>query len=165
MAADHTINCGVNYMSDNLFIDTNILLYAYDLDADIKHDIAKKLIQQCWKQNSAVVSIQVLCEFFVQSTRKGDSIISPEEAKSILRNLSYNWQVIIPDIQMVMEAIRGQENYQLSFWDALIWAAAKKAKVEKLYTEDFQHGQIVEGVKFINPFKVAIKNESSVDAT
>jgi len=147
------INHGMNFMSDRNFVDTNILLYAYDLNAGVKHERAKRLIQQCWEQATGVISIQVLCEFFVRATRQADSLMSLEEAESIIKNLSYNWEVIISDVHTVTEAMRGRRNYQLSFWDALIWAAAKSAGVEKLYTEDFQHRQVVEGVEFINPFK------------
>lgn len=147
-------------MSDSFFIDTNVLLYAYDRDAGAKHEAAKKLVQQRWEQASGVISIQVLCDFFVRATRKDNAIINSEEAESIVRNLAYNWWVVVPDVQMVMEAIRGRKNYQFSFWDALIWAAAKKAGVKGIYTEDFQHGQIVEGVEFINPFKVANVTEA-----
>ncbi|MDI6735891.1 MAG: hypothetical protein QME42_06820, partial [bacterium] len=63
-----------------------------------------------------------------------------------------DWYVICPDSTLVMEAIRGRRKHQLSFWDALIWASAKKARVQYLYSEDFQHKQIIEGVQFINPF-------------
>lgn len=141
-------------MNDRIFIDTNILLYAYDQDADAKHEIAKRLIQQCWEQANGVFSIQVLCEFFVRATRKGDPTVGLEEAESIVKNLAYNWEIVTPDIHMVMEAIRGRRTYLFSFWDAMIWAAAKSSGTKKLYTEDFQHRQIVEGVEFINPFKV-----------
>ncbi len=58
---------------------------------------------------------------------------------------------------MVMEAIRGRIEYQFSFWDALIWAAAKRADVKRIYTEDFPSGRVIEGVEFINPFKVRNK--------
>jgi len=157
LAVDHITAHGMNSINDSVFIDTNILLYAYDRDAGVKHETAKKLIQQCWEKAIGVISIQVLCEFFVGVTRTGRSIISLEEAESIIRNLSYNWRVISPDVQMVMEAIRGRMEHQFSFWDALIWAAAKRAGVKGIYTEDFQSGQIVEGVEFNNPFKVGNK--------
>ena len=103
-----------------------------------------------------MVSVQVLCEFFVRSTRQGDAFMRVEEAESIVKNLSNNWEIIAPDINQVMAAMRGRRAYQLSFWDALIWAAAKSAGVKMLYTEDFQHGRIIEGVRFINPFKDCI---------
>ena len=63
-------------MSDSFFIDTNVLLYAYDRDAGAKHEVAKKLVQQRWEQASGVISIQVLCEFFVRATRKDNAIIN-----------------------------------------------------------------------------------------
>src|SRR3990172_2015800 len=61
----YIISHAMNSMSDRIFIDTNILFYAYDQDAGAKHEIAKKLIGQCWEQANGVLSIQVLCEFFV----------------------------------------------------------------------------------------------------
>ncbi|MBU0701103.1 PIN domain-containing protein [bacterium] len=144
-------------MNDRWFIDTNILLYAYDREAGRKHQIAKELITQCWERAIGVISVQVLCEFFVQGTRTKNKIIEPIEAKSIVYNLATNWCVICPDATLIIEAIRGQSEHQLSFWDALIWATAKKAGTQYLYTEDFQHRQIVEGVQFINPFVVEPK--------
>ncbi|MBI5407640.1 MAG: PIN domain-containing protein [Nitrospirae bacterium] len=140
-------------MSDKVFIDTNILLYAYDIDAGIKHNIAREVIRRCWEEASGVISIQVLSEFFARATREGGSFVSVDEAESIVKNLSHSWTVIIPDVPVVLEAIRGRKVHQLSFWDALIWAAAKQAKINTVYTEDFQHGRVVEGVSFVNPFK------------
>jgi len=58
-------------MSDKVFIDTNILLYAYDRDAGVKHEIARELIRHRWEDTSGVISIQVLSEFFVRATRTG----------------------------------------------------------------------------------------------
>ncbi|PJB28622.1 hypothetical protein CO110_09010, partial [Candidatus Desantisbacteria bacterium CG_4_9_14_3_um_filter_40_11] len=75
-----------------------------------------------------------------------------EEAESIVHNLIMNWRVIYPDSILVMEAIQGWRKHQFSFWDAFIWASAKKARTQRLYSEDFQHKQIVEGVQFVNPF-------------
>ncbi len=139
-------------MNDRWFIDTNILLYAYDREAGRKHEIAKEIITQCWEQKIGVISVQVFCEFFVRGTRGGNEIIDMKEAEAIIDNLAKNWCVICPDSHLVIEAIRARREYQLSFWDALIWAAAKKAKTSYLYSEDFQHRQIIEGVRIINPF-------------
>ena len=141
-------------MSDKVFIDTNVLLYAYDRDAGEKHEIARDLIARCWENASGVISIQVLSEFFVRATRTGDSFVSLDEAESIVHNLARTWPVLIPDVPVVLEAIRGRKIHQLSYWDALIWSTAKQANISTIYTEDFQHGQAVEGVSFANPFKV-----------
>lgn len=140
-------------MSDKVFIDTNILLYAYDRDAGAKHELARELVRRCWEDASGVISIQVLSEFFVRATRAGSSLVSPDEAESIVQNLSNTWTVVIPDVPVVLEAIRGRKVHQLSYWDALIWATAKQAKIDAIYTEDLQDGQVIEGVKFVNPFK------------
>ncbi len=140
-------------MSDKVFIDTNILLYAYDRDAGAKHEIARELIRRCWEDASGVISIQVLSEFFSRATRPGSSFVSVDEAESIIQNLSHSWTVVIPDVPVVLEAIRGRKAHQISYWDAMIWATAKQAKIGTIYTEDLQHGQDIEGVTFVNPFK------------
>jgi predicted nucleic acid-binding protein len=140
-------------MSDKVFIDTNILLYAYDRDAGTKHEIARELIRRCWEDASGVISIQVLSEFFVRATRESNSFVSPDEAEAIIQNLSHSWTIVIPDVPVVLEAIRGRKAHQLSYWDAMIWATAKQAKIDTIFTEDLQHGQMIEGVTFVNPFK------------
>lgn len=140
-------------MSDKVFIDTNILLYAYDRDAGSKHETARELVRRCWEDAAGVISIQVLSEFFSRATRAGGSFVSQDEAESIVQNLSHAWTVVIPDVPVLLEAIRGRKTHQLSFWDAVIWASAKQAKISTIYTEDMQHGQVVEGVTFVNPFK------------
>lgn len=97
-------------MSDKVFIDTNILLYAYDRDAGVKHEVARELVRRCWEDASGVVSIQVFSEFFVRATRTGGSLVSLEEAESIIQNLSHTWPVLTPDVPVVLEAIRGRKS-------------------------------------------------------
>jgi predicted nucleic acid-binding protein len=147
------MDLGMSCMSAKVFIDTNILLYAYDRDSGTKHETAREFIRRCWEDTSGVISIQVLSEFFVRATREGSSFVSPDEAEAIIQNLSHTWTIIIPDVPIVLEAIRGRKVHNLSYWDAMIWASAKQAMIGAIYTEDFQHDQVVEGVKFINPFK------------
>ena len=125
-----------------------------DRDAGVKHERARSFIQQCWENSSGVISIQVLSEFFVRATQGKSAFISHDEAESIISNLSLAWTVLIPDVPVVLDAIRGKKNHQLSYWDALIWATAKQSLITKIYTEDFQHCRIVEGVEFIDPFKI-----------
>ena len=81
-------------MSDKIFIDTNILLYAYDIDAGVKYETAKKLVRQCWETASGVVSVQVLSEFFVRATRQNDPFMRLEEAEFIVKNISNSWDAL-----------------------------------------------------------------------
>lgn len=131
------------------FFDTNILAYACDVDAPAKQRVAKMLIEQAGCRRHGCISTQVLQEFFVTATRKLH--IEPLEAKNILDSfLNLNvCEISVADIQ---KAIDGQILWQLSFWDALIITAAAKLNCERIYTEDLNHGQVINGVRIINPF-------------
>lgn len=139
-------------MKDRLFIDTNILIYAHDLDAGEKHQKSIRLIEQLWESESGVLSTQVLQEFYVNVTRKIAKPLPSEIARSIIENyLSWQVESIMPESILLASEI--SERHQLSFWDAMIITAARLAKVKKVITEDLNHGQIIEGIKVENPFK------------
>ena len=139
-------------MSDKPFIDTNILIYALDLDAGAKHRRAAELIKSLWNERGGILSTQVLQEFHVNVTRKIPTPISPATARGIID--SYRaWQVETIDIDTVLRASEYQERHQLSFWDGMIIAAAVQGSAQVLLTEDLNHGQVIEGVKISNPFK------------
>lgn len=138
-------------MTDRIFIDTNILIYAHDLDAGRKHEKAIHLIEHLWESETGVLSIQVLQEFYVNVTRKIAQPLPPEIARSIIENyLSWHVESLMPE--SVLSASEISERYQLSFWDAMIITAARAAGVKKVITEDLNHGQIIEGIKIENPF-------------
>jgi len=139
-------------MKEKLFVDTNILLYAYDRDAGIKHEQANALIKKLWNTGSGVLSVQVLQEFYVNVVKKIAVPLSPVKARSIIESYTF-WEVVVNNGQTVLRASEIQERHQLSFWDALIVAAAWKAGVDQIMTEDFNHGQIIEGIRITNPFK------------
>lgn len=138
-------------MTDRVFIDTNILLYAYDLDAGSKHDVASNIVRRLWAEGTGALSTQVLQEFYVNVTMKITKPISPAEARAIIGRYLV-WQVEVNTPESVLRASEIQERYRLSFWDALIIAAAAKAGAGILYTEDLNSGQMIEGIKIINPF-------------
>jgi len=141
-------------MSNRYFIDTNILLYAYDHDSGDKQSIAQEVFKKCWQDLNGIISIQVLCEFFVRATRDHHSFMSIKEARSIVYNLSQSFEIVDPDSLIVLKAIDIKEKYKLSFWDSLIWATANKAQADIIYSEDFQHKQVIDGIQLINPFKL-----------
>ena len=138
-------------MNDRVFVDTNILVYAIDIDAGDKQQIAADRIAELWENRAGVISTQVLQEFYVTVTRKIPSPLPADVARSELANYSV-WQVEILRPVTVIAASEIEERYQLSFWDALIVAAATQAGAEVLLTEDFNSGQIIEGVRIQNPF-------------
>jgi predicted nucleic acid-binding protein len=137
--------------SDRLFIDTNVLVYAYDRTAGIKYETAQKLLEGLWRNKSACVSIQVLKEFFVIVTRRIKMPLPAERAAQIIADLG-QWQVHRPDVQDVLSAIELHRRYQTSFWDALILQSASKLNCSTVYSEDLNAGQMYYGVQVINPF-------------
>jgi len=138
-------------MSDKVFVDTNVLIYAHDLDAGRKHDIANSLLRDLWKNQTGVISTQVLQEFYVNVTRKIPKPITPPQARWILQTYAA-WQVEIIYPGDVLQASEIQERYFLSFWDAMIIVAAAKGRVDMLATEDLNPGQTIEGIQISNPF-------------
>jgi predicted nucleic acid-binding protein len=140
-------------MNDKPFIDTNVLIYAYDLDAGIKHRRASELIRLLWSERGGILSTQVLQEFHVNVTRKIPRPISPATARGIIDTYRA-WQVETISIDTVLRASEYQERHQLSFWDGVIIAAAVQGSATVLLTEDLNAGQMIEGVEINNPFLV-----------
>ena len=133
------------------FIDSNILVYVYDIDAGAKHQKAQEILRACWKDQSGAVSIQVLQEFYVAVTRKLGRPLASKIARQIIETYAA-WPVYSPSIKDIIAAIELHERYMLSFWDALIVIAAQNSGATTLFSEDLQHGQKIDGIKIINPF-------------
>ena len=138
-------------MSDRIFVDTNILVYAHDLDAGRKYEVARSLLRDLWESQTGIISTQILQEFYVNVTRKISKPISPAQARGVLSAYAA-WQVEIIRPADVLQASEVQERYRLSFWDAMIVVAAAKGRADVLATEDLNPGQIIEGVQVGNPF-------------
>ena len=138
-------------MKDKVFVDTNILVYAHDLDAGSKHDQAAEIVTQLWESRNGVLSTQVLQEFYVTLTRKVPSPLSRLEARKLVLKYSH-WQVVLNDPALITQASEIEESYSISFWDALIVSAAYSQNVPTILTEDLSHGQIIEGILIENPF-------------
>jgi predicted nucleic acid-binding protein len=143
-----------NFMNARVFVDTNVLVYAYDIDAGEKHRIAADRLAELWKTRTGVISTQVLQEFYVTVTRKLPTPLKRSVARSILANYSV-WQVETPRAKTLIAASEIEERYQVSFWDALVIAAAALGRAELLLTEDMNVDQIIEGVRIENPFETA----------
>jgi predicted nucleic acid-binding protein len=136
-------------VSERTFFDTNMLVYADDRDAGQKSQIAQELLGEAIRSQTAVLSTQVLQEYFVVSTRKLK--VPPEIARQKVDLLS-NLEVVQIDVGLILEAIDLALLRQFSFWDALILSCARAAGCARLLTEDLHHGQIVAGVRVVNPF-------------
>lgn len=139
-------------MSDKPFVDTNILLYAHDLDAGARHCRAATLVRDLWETGGgAVISIQVLQEFYVNITRKITNPVPPVEARGLIEAYQA-WQVECPDTAAVLRASEIQERNRLSLWDAMIVATACQGGATVLFSEDLNHSRVIEGVRIENPF-------------
>jgi predicted nucleic acid-binding protein len=133
------------------FVDTNVLLYAYDTAAGRRHDRAADLVGRLWSERSGAISVQVLQEFFVNATRKVAAPLTPEAAIERLRSLS-RWRVHSPLADDVVAAALLSQRHQLSFWDAMIVRSAAELHCDILWSEDL-NGQTIEGVRVRNPFE------------
>lgn len=139
-------------MKDKTFVDTNVLVYAYDISAKEKHKTALSIIEDLWHSGNGLLSTQVLSEFFVVTTRKIPNPLSVTIAKSIIKDL-LTWDVVSIYGESVMDAIEIHQQYNLSFWDAMIIESAVRGGASLLLSEDFSDGQVIEGIKIQNPFK------------
>lgn len=138
-------------MTDTVFVDSNVLLYAYDAGAGRKHAAAQGELEALWGTGGGALSVQVLQEFYYNATTKLKRPFAPEEARKILA-LYLDWVIFAPAPTDVIEATRLQERHRLSFWDSLIVLAARETGATVLLSEDFNHGQKIEGVRVHNPF-------------
>ena len=139
-------------MNARIFVDTNVLVYAYDRSEPGKQHLAFTLLDRLAITKVGMISTQVLAEFFVSVTRKIAAPLSAGDAYQRVSNYLQSWTVLDMTGMVVLEAIRGVRDHQLSFWDAQIWAVAKLNQAPVVFSEDFSDGQVVEGVRFVNPF-------------
>jgi len=139
-------------MKDRTFVDTNILVYAHDLDAGNKNEVARGIVSELWESRLGVLSTQVLQEFYVTLTRKIPAPLAKSNVRGIVKSY-FNWDVVLNDARIILQASEIEETYRLSFWDALIVSAAFSRNAATILTEDLNHGQYVEGIMIINPFK------------
>ena len=133
------------------FVDTNVLVYAYDRAAGAKRDLARDLLEALWNEGRGVLSTQVLQEFYVNIRRKARPPVPQEEARALVADYLV-WDPIVNDGATVLEAIDVGHRYRLSLWDALIVVAARKGDASVLYSEDLNHGQTFGSVQVLNPF-------------
>jgi len=134
------------------FFDTNVLVYLFDASAPRKKARAQELLKQAVGEGLALLSTQVLQEFFVAVIRKLSVPLPHEQAQRAVRDLA-KLPTVQVDAEMILKAIETMRRYQLSFWDSLIVQAALHGGATILYTEDLQHGQAIETLTVQNPFR------------
>lgn len=139
-------------MTELVFVDTGVFLYAVDTADPRKHQVARTWRDLLWRQRRGRTSFQVLQEFYVQACRKTRTASARELARDEVRDLM-SWSPVAPDSVVLERAWSFQDRYQLAFWDAAIVATASAAKCQYLLTEDLQHGQLLDGLRVVNPFR------------
>lgn len=138
-------------MSDKIFVDTNIFVYSRDASEKLKQPLAIKCLENLWREQTGVISTQVLNEYYVTVTNKLKPGMTQKDAWDDVCALMA-WEPVPIDLSVLHQAKLIEEKYCVSWWDAMIIAAAKIGGCKIIYSEDLANGQTVAGVKIVNPF-------------
>lgn len=137
-------------MADKFFVDTNILIYAHDQTTGIKHDRARKLLEQLWDSGQGVLSTQILQELCINLRRKVARPLPIDDIRRLLEDY-LSWEIVVNTPNSVLQALDLEARYKVSFWDALVLQAAETAGVSILYSEDLATGQQYGTFRVENP--------------
>jgi len=137
-------------MTGKTFIDTNVLIYAHDIDASAKHQIAKAVLRDLWGERTGVLSVQVLQEFYVNVTRKIPTPLSKNSARLVVSNYAI-WCIETTPTE-ISAAFQIEDESRIGFWDAMIVSSAVKGGASRILSEDFSAGQRIAGILIENPF-------------
>jgi len=136
-------------MNGREFVDTNVLIYAFDRTAGKKRETAATLLARLWSDRIGHLSLQVLQEFYVTATKKLK--MAPAEAYAQIDRFG-KWTVHRPEVGDVLVAIQLHREKKISFWDAMILRSAMSSGCDLLWSEDLSDGQRWDGVIVRNPF-------------
>ena len=143
-------------MTALVFVDTNVMLYAIDdRDAD-KRDRARDWLRACWERYCGRISVQVLSEFYVNARKRYPEAIAGGDARALVRRYQH-WKPWAIDHATMETAWAVESRYGFSYWDSLIVAAAQQQGCQYLLSEDLQHGQVIDSVQILNPFKAGLE--------
>lgn len=135
-------------MTDKIFVDTNVLVYAFDRDEPAKRKTSLAILAG---DDVLVLSTQVLQEFYVTVTRKLKRPLPAAAAADAVRELA-RLEVLNVDTATILEAIDTSTTHTLSFWDALVVCTASAGGCVRLLSEDMQHGREIGGLRIVNPY-------------
>ncbi len=133
-------------------LDTNILVYAVDRDAGERHDRSRVILGRAARRD-CVLTLQALAEFFHATTRK--NLLPLSRASAFVRDWLDVFQVASADAAALVDAMDAVEEHRLSFWDAMLWATARRCGCSVILSEDLRDGRRLSGVEIINPFTAA----------
>ena len=138
-------------MIEPVFVDTNVLVYRFDAGKPDKQRAAEAWLSRLWETRAGRLSYQVLREFYVTVTRKLTKSLDTDRARRAVRTL-LAWDPVACNERIIASAWDLEDRYSLSWWDALIVAAAREQSCPILLSEDLQTGQDLGGVRVVNPF-------------
>ena len=136
----------------SIMIDTNVLVYFYDPNSPEKQKRTEVVLDHLQRLGTGCLSAQNLAEFVSAAMRKLDPPLTPAQAYEQVSMLAETWSVFDLTPRIILEATRGVRDHQLSYYDAQVWASARLNQIPVVFSEDFQNGTMLEGVRFINPF-------------
>jgi len=139
-------------MTGQTFVDSNILIYAHDADAGVRHSRAAEHLRNLWGSGNGLLSTQVLQEFYLNVTRKIRTPLSAGSAREVVRDYA-TWVRAPITPETILRASEIGDVWQVSFWDAMILAAAEQSRAAVVLTEDLNHGQRIAGIEIVNPFR------------
>jgi predicted nucleic acid-binding protein len=134
-----------------VFVDTNVLVYAYDTTEAAKRERAREVLASL-APDELVLSSQVLNEFYVVVTRAGQELLTRAEAGSIVARFAAAGVEPV-DGDLVQRALRVHQEEEISYWDALIVAAAARRGCVRVLSEDLTHASVLAGVEIVDPFR------------
>jgi predicted nucleic acid-binding protein len=140
----------MNGMNDKTFVDTNVLIYAHDVDAKAKHETARTVLRELWSQRTGVLSPQVLQEFYVNVTRKIATPLSRDAARLVVNSYAIWCTETTP--AEIATAFHIEDQSRIGFWDALMVASAAKAGAVRILSEDLNAQQTIAGIRIEDPF-------------
>jgi predicted nucleic acid-binding protein len=140
-------------MSAKYFIDTNVLVYSFDHSQPVKRERSLALIQEALINTAGMISTQVIQEFLNVATQKFAIPMTTEDSKAYVRYVLNPICQVYPSLELFENCLDVRAETKYSFYDSLIIAAAIQGGCEIIYSEDLQEGQVIRGVKIVNPYQ------------
>lgn len=141
-------------MNADVFVDTNVLVYARDASQLVKQPLAKRWMRHLWMSQRGRLSMQVLHEYYYTVTRKLRPGLPREAARRDVSDLA-SWDPMQPSLTMLRGACMLQDRFDLAFWDSLTVPAAQLAGCRYVLTEDMEDGQVIDAITVLRPFTIS----------
>jgi predicted nucleic acid-binding protein len=136
-------------------VDTNVLVYRFDGRFPDRQKVATELLRRGIAEDSVRVPHQAIMEFVAAATRPIEGaapLLTIQDALREAEEMLSQFTVLYPDEALLRTALRGAVAYQLSWFDAHLWAYAEHFGLSEILSEDFQHDRLYGGVRAVNPF-------------